>query len=791
MITKQARAAYRVAVAIALATSGVGATAWGQTSAQDGASSAPAIPVPEAQAAPGGAGTPAQLEEVVVTATKRKQSVRDIPESITVFTGDQLEKKGDLNLTEFIEESPGVVATDGGPGLTRISMRGIENDTGATSGLPPSVGIFIGDTAFTDPYLNSIFPDLSAFDLQSVEILKGPQGTLFGGAALSGAVRYILQDPVLGEWESRAFTQWTEANGGGDALTSGAAVNLPLYKDQLAARVDYVRRNYPGITFDGYTGQPHQDYGGGNQVRAIVLWQPTPDLRLKVTHLTQDFLAKNELTQSSYPDGPREQIDETYPTPTSYNFRLDNVEANYSFSNMKLTGLWSSLQKNISIDTDGTAILVGTPPPGYPQPLTLDQLIFESSRAFSEELRLQSNGDGPFKWLLGAYLFNHSNQFELRDDLTVDHELLGSDSALGTDPAALAVLAALGLPASNVAQTTSLLDGFSNAKSWEHAAFLNLSYTLWHRLELEAASRFYDASVGGGYIASGVLLMAENNLSDLDTQATVKEKGICPKFSATFHFNRDILLYAAASKGFQFGGVNDFPHTATNGIPAVYKSSSLWNYEIGLRTNWLHNTLHADITPYYIDWRNPVISQTAPGAIGLGYTDNVGAAVARGVETTLLWNTPLRGLSVSLNNSFSSSHTTVPFASTNNKEIEPGQEMPGANHLQGTASISYLRPLWAGMHGGANAGYTFVGKGWNDINHDVQVNGFGTLRAGLLFEGSVYGVESNLAINATNLLNVTRPNSAFTSTALVTQSSIEEYTLNPPREISVRLGLEF
>ena len=211
MITNKERAASRVAAAIALATSGVGFAAWGQASPQGGAPGTPAVPVTEAPPAPARPEAPTQIAEVVVTATKRKQSVRDIPASITVFTGDQLEKKGNLNLTEFIEESPGVVATDGGPGLTRISMRGIENDTSATSGQPPAVGYFIGDTAFTDPYTNNIIPDLAAFDLKNVEILKGPQGTLFGGAALSGAVRYELQDPLLGEWEGRTFTQFDDA----------------------------------------------------------------------------------------------------------------------------------------------------------------------------------------------------------------------------------------------------------------------------------------------------------------------------------------------------------------------------------------------------------------------------------------------------------------------------------------------------------------------------------------------------------------------------------------------------
>ncbi len=789
------RVNWRIALAIGCAASGAGGAAWGQSTAGDDTSTAPAHALPLTQtadkAAPAAAPAATQIEEVVVTATKRKESVRDIPESISVFTGAQLEDKGKLNLTDFIEESPGVTASDGGPGFTRVTMRGMETDTNPYSGQPPTVGYFIGDTAFTDPYTNNIIPDLSAFDLQSVEILKGPQGTLFGGAALAGAVRYILNEPLPGQWEVRSFSQFVEASGGGEALTSGAAVNVPLYEDQLAARVDYVRRNYPGTITDARTGLRDQDYGGGNQVRATVLWQPSPDWKFKLTHLTQDFSAANELNLSSYPDGPRENINTTFPIPATNNFRLDNLEAGYNFYGMKLTALGSSLQKNAVFAGDDTVGLIGTPPQGYPATAAVHTTVVDQSKALSEEVRLQSTGEGPFKWLVGIYGFNQSNYFNLLGDTPLDQSLTGPGSLLGTNPALLALFELAGLPYSSIEETTSLLDGTSNAKSWEHAVFLDAGYKLWQRLELEAGVRLYEASVGGGYLGSGLLVMAENNGSDTDTESSIKEKGASPKFSVTYHFTRDISLYAMAAKGFRFGGINDFPSTPTNGVPATYKSDSLWNYELGLRTSWMHNTLHADITPYYIDYKNPIIAQTTPGLIGIGYSDNVGAAVGYGAESSLLWKTPLRGLSLNLNGSVSNAHTTTAFKDSNGKEIEPGQEMPGANHLQYTAAVDYLRPLLWGINGGADTAYTYVGKGYNDINHDVVINGFGNLRAGLMFEGEVYRFQPKLAINFSNILNVTRPTAAAIGNAIVTQAPYGAYALNPPREISVRLSLDF
>jgi outer membrane receptor protein involved in Fe transport len=796
MTYKNRRATLRAAAALACATSGVGSLAWAQAESGDPASAVPAQPLPVVQpaavGAPASASAPTQIEEVVVTATKRKQSVRDVPQSIAVFTGAQLENSGKINLSDFIEETPGVTASEGGPGFTRVSMRGVETDTNPYSGMTSTVGYFIGDTAFTDSYNNSIIPDLSAFDLQSVEVLKGPQATLFGGAALAGAVRYILQEPLLGDWEARAFTQFVDAGsgGGGTALTSGAALNLPLYKDQLAARVDFVRRNYPGTTTDERTGLRDQDYGGGKQVRAIVLWQPIRDLHIKLTHLTQDFYAPNELIVSNYTDRRQSNIT-TFPIPSKNDFRLDNAEVVYNFSDMRLTALGSSLQKNALFYGDETAALIGTPPANYPPTAAVQSSVADYTKALSAELRLQSTGSGPFKWLVGLYTYNSSSYFNILFDTRLGQSLTGPGSLLGTNPLLLQLFELAGLPSASLQQTTSLLDGISNSKSYERAAFINLDYTLWHRLDLSAGVRLYEAAVGGGYIGSGTLVMLENNLQDSNTESTIKEKGVAPKLSATWHFTPDISLYATAAKGYRFGGINDWPSTASNGVPATYKSDSLWNYELGLRTNWLHNSLHADLTPYYIDYKNPIVGQSTPGAISIGYNNNVGGARAYGVETALLWKTPLPGLSLAASGSLSESHTTQLFRDSSGAVLQPGQEMPGASHLQYNLAATYLRPLLWQVRGGPDIGYTYLGKGWNDINHDVQIDGFGNLRAGWYFERAVYDMKAKLAINASNLLNVTKPTAALTGKAILTQAPVDQYTLTPPREISVRLSLDF
>ena len=344
------------------------------------------------------------------------------------------------------------------------------------------------------------------------------------------------------------------------------------------------------------------------------------------------------------------------------------------------------------------------------------------------------------------------------------------------------------MPPDLINENTALLDGTSNAKSHERAIFTDVSYKLWDRLDLSAGARFYETNVEGGFIGTGILVLAENDLKNANTTAGITEKGINPKFSATWHFTDDISLYALAAKGYRFGGIQDVPSTATNGVPPVYHSDSLWNYELGLRTSWLDNTLQADVTGFYIRYKNPIITQATQG-IPINFNNNVSGAVSRGIETSLLWHPPVRGLSLSLAGDITDAHITAPFRAATGAEVEPGQEMPGTARSQGNASIQYVRPIRL-LTAGANAGYTYIGKGYNDITHDVEINGYGTLNAGLSLSSDAFSVVPKVALNITNILDVTRPVAGATGKAII-GAPYANYTLNQPRTIRLRLSLDF
>jgi outer membrane cobalamin receptor len=247
-------------------------------------------------------------------------------------------------------------------------------------------------------------------------------------------------------------------------------------------------------------------------------------------------------------------------------------------------------------------------------------------------------------------------------------------------------------------------------------------------------------------------------------------------------------MYGQVAKGFRFGGIQYVPSTPTNGVPATFKSDSLWNHELGLRTSWLERTLNADLTLFYIKYKDPIITQATQG-IPINYNNNVSAAISRGLEASLLWNTPVDGLTLSASAALTDAHITAPFTAADGQAIKSGQQMPGTAPRQYHGSIQYLRPLGF-LNVGANAGYNYVGQGYSDLQHSIAINGYGTFDAGLIFSSDAFSFHPKLAINIGNIANVTKPNAGGVVKPIVPIGNTYVYGLIPPRTLSLRLSID-
>jgi iron complex outermembrane recepter protein len=756
------------------------------------------IPVAEEPAA-APASDAAQLEDIVVTATKREKSLREIAGSIGEFNGSRLENDGKFELKDFVEQTPGVTLTTLGPHMVKLNVRGVASDAYFGAPLPSPTGMLIGDTAFNDPFITNIQPDLAAFDLSRVEVLKGPQGTLFGGAALAGAVRYVLQDPVFGEWQTRAFTQYEAPNGGSTALSSGAVLNAPLFGDALAVRLGYVKREYPGLTDNVREPERKEDIDAatGEQLRGIVAWQPLDRLGVKFTHLDQDSFSPNAVVIADTRDA-RETSNKMLPQPSIAEVGLDSLEAGYDFDTMRLTGVVSRTKKHWYVDVDISYVITGPPDENTDPDTGTFQITDDLSKSVSQELRLQSTGKDGLQWLVGAYNANYEIFFEILDDSVANRDEAKRNGTYGTP----------------TYYESSVFYAIGNIEAREKAAFADLGYKFWDRLELTAGARYYQTQVIGGFFGTGALSRTQNNGQNFDfTDNEMTEDGINPKFSATWQFTPDLSAFALASKGFRFGGVQTVPSSpctgslpdgtptplGCNGVPPDYKSDTIWNYELGARSSWFDNTLHFDATLFFIDYKDPqvVLRTNNPSGLNLAYTDNVDSAESKGVEAMLAWLTPLDGVRLDLSGGWTDSYTTAPFQAPSPYVggcgcviVPAGSRMPGVADYQYNAAINYVAPQIGIFDLSTRVDYTRIGPGVGTLLGDHEINDYGTLNAGINLATAAWRLKPRLSFNVSNITDVTAPKLAYTVKAVPGQL-IDVFYLNAPRTYTLRLGLDF
>nr|WP_286855070.1 TonB-dependent receptor [Spongiibacter sp.] len=718
--------------------------------------------------------------------------------SISAFDGGELESRGMLSVNDILEQTPGVTSNSARPGDQRVVMRGISTSASPTSTVPYPVGIFIGDTALNEPYAASITPDLSAFDLAAVEVLKGPQGTLFGGAALSGVLRYRLNDPKPDQWELRYFAQHIEPEEGSTGFVQGAVINIPLLGEDgdLGARLAFIRREYPGVTDDLRPEQFKRDVdqGEGDQIRAAVLWQPSDALQVRYTFLKQDYDAENGLVISDHIDGPRATKGSLIPWPNRHEFGMQNLEIQYDWEHVRLVSSNSKTEKKRFNTIDSYGAMLGTPAAGSPELLAMPFVTDQESKSNQYELRLQSIGGERFEWLVGGYYLESPIRYFLSlnvqalDDAsnllgTVSNTVQTLADSLGLGALTGGVLNVI-LPGSDdLSCELAVLCAETDAEAKEEALFFDLTWRPWSRLELAAGARIYRTTVDGGFVGRGIgARLVNNGQSPADFTTSITEEGVNPKFSATFHFTDDHSLYFLANKGFRFGGIQNLPEDELQNVPGTYNSDYIWNYELGLRTSWLRNTLEFDITAFHIDYTDALV--VLKNAIQINYYDNVGSAESDGFEANLRWLTPIPGVIFSLSGGTVDARTTEDFQA--GRDIVPaGKTLPGSADYQYSANLAaYGSPDWL-VNMSVLLGYTYVGETYNDIASDEIVNDYGSYNLGMSFSIPSLKGRPTLALNVLNLTNETAPVSVINAAA-----GDNFYILNPPRTVTARFSLE-
>jgi len=631
-----------------------------------------------------------QLEEVVVTATRRAEPLQDVPLSISAFSQEELTAKGIVGYEGLARETPGVVLNRPSANFNNFTARGIATN-GYGANLQSTVAIYIDELPIST-IGNTTVLDPNLYDVERIEFLRGPQGTLFGSGSLSGAVRILTKSPDLTGFAASAMVDTGLTDG--DALRQryNAMVNVPLVENKLGLRVVGFYRDEEGYLENVGTGKRNSntllDHGG----RAILLWEP-------IERLSFRFLASHEhsnpedssLTSPSL--GERKRVSDR---PDLFVGKLTtyNATVNYTFDWAELTSssTYSNFDQKFFVDLAGTfggLIAFGLDAYGYQE-------------TFVEEARLASSTGGKFDWVLGGFYLDR------RHDV---------DYFYRSTPEFLASRGLTGLPDEYYQRQ------YTHANSHEIAGFGELTYHLTDRFRLTGGIRYgsldAQAFTEGGY-NSAYLAYALGGLSgpipvtQIPPAVGTKAKGDRPsyKLSASWEPTPELTGYATVSTGFRAPVVNAFAGRASvvnpNDliIPAGASTDKLRNYEIGAKGRWLEGRLSANLAIYLIDWEDIQV-QANRTSDSVQFATNIGAARSKGFEFEV-GATLLKDLTVGLSGSFNEARVT---------ELSPGEAaisgaVPDARlaapKFQGAAYLQYGFDLAASARGHASLAFQHV-----------------------------------------------------------------------------------
>jgi iron complex outermembrane receptor protein len=658
------------------------------------------------------------LNEIIVTAEKHSESLQKVPLSIVAYTAETLAETGVEDFASLAARIPGVTLNSAGPGQSSYSIRGIAS----VGGNAPTTGLYIDETPILpsggDGATATIDPDL--FDLARIEVLRGPQGTLYGASSMGGTVRFITNQPNLAKEEGAVKVEGSDTQHGGGNVRLDAMYNLPLIEDRVALRMVGTYKDFSGFIdreigvwapnpnvpagFPAYPVSPAHPSAVIHDVNTEKLYSVRSLLKVAVNDaftITPSVWVQ-DLQMGAPPDYDIPTGDSSAPLVQarpfnlseaySDRFVLSNLTMNYSLGWGSLLSTTSYMQRRETTPDDETEALEDVFPQGQFVPNVYAPIL--TTRELTEELRLAFN---PAGWALsgvaGAYV-NNANRHYYVNYLTPNYAQLFANSYTTS------VLLS-GVPLSDL--NYSQHGDYSPKQS---AVFTELNYAVTDRWKATAGLRWYDLQYTAvryedGWSNGGPTLSA----------GSAKNTGFNPKAELSYQATEAQLYYLSASKGVRPGGVNT-SNLAAKGCGqdyGPYQPDSLWNYEAGAKTGWFGGALTVNAAAYYIKWSAVQQGETLPCSYQI--TENAGSAVVHGGELEI---ESLIGGHVQLGGGVGYTKAVL-GADAPNLGGTKGEQLENVPLWNANAHAKYLFTPAAGYDGFARADAQYVGESYPDF----------------------------------------------------------------------------
>ncbi len=631
----------------------------------------------------------ARQEAIIVTATKRDETIQDVPFSINAQTAEDIARTGATNLEDVSRSVAGLSVQNLGPGQSQVAIRGVSAGQIVRDqpGVKEQVGVYLDESVIS---LSLFTPDLDLFDLNRIETLRGPQGTLFGSGSVGGTIRYITNQPTLGTFEGAVEAELNTIDDGSEGGHVKGVVNAPL-GEQAAVRAVAYHTEYGGF-IDAVGPAAGEDVNSGNRTggRIALTFEPTPDISVTPRILYQEIEADgfnreeafNWLSgQVALPEGTQFLLqDEAFEDETL----IADLTASIDFSGMTLTSVTSHTDRDILVSRDASALThsvsqdLGFDPAAFVLPSRLnDTTTYEG---LTQELRLSSDTEAPLQWLVGVFYAENDRDYAQR--LPTPGYDAFTDDALGAGTSAAV---ANGFPADSP---------FNSDLSYsleQIAVFGEASYDLTDRLTVTAGGRFYDFEEDRTITSGGLFANGDTNVQD-----STASDGFNPRFLVSYDWNETITLNAQASQGFRLGGVNDPLNVplctpedeAIFGGFQAYDDETLWNYEAGFKAQT--GTVTFNAAAFYTDISDLQVTLDA-GSCSSRIVFNVDSAHSAGLEAEFGWS-PVDGLDLTLAANLQEAEfdTTVRDGTGNIiGGIAEGNRLPSVPETQIAASGTY------------------------------------------------------------------------------------------------------